>query len=197
MVMSEQEKPVTIEATALEAGHQEWTMKSADGPMKALNTPSAQEYAENILLLMDMRESLAAMECWERRFASSRDPEDQLIGLSLFRDAIVQFVGCFDKTAKFPLNAEKIYGDHEGGLSSFQWFKDFRDAYAAHKFGAQRQCIVGVISHGGQRDVAHLWAQYRGQNKEEGPMLRGFMLKAANYLESHTQDLGRNQENVR
>jgi hypothetical protein len=41
------EKPISIEATALEAGHQKWTMKSPDGTMKALNTPSAMEYAEN------------------------------------------------------------------------------------------------------------------------------------------------------
>jgi hypothetical protein len=190
--------PVEIEGAASEDGHHKWKMKTPDGPMKALDTPAAKEYAENILLVMDMRESIAAMECWERRFAESTDPEDALIALSLFRDAIVQFVGCFDKTAKFPLDAKTIYGDSEGGVESLQWFKDIRDAYAAHKFGAQRQCSVGVVSHDGQRDVGQIWARYRGQTKAEGPMLRGFMQKAADYLVAHMQELGKKvQEEIR
>jgi hypothetical protein len=84
-----------------EGGHAKFTMHTADGTVKALDTPLAKEYAENLLLRNDVRECLAAMECWERRFASKSDPEDRLIGASLFRDAITQFVGCFDKRQGF------------------------------------------------------------------------------------------------
>jgi hypothetical protein len=187
--MSDEQKDVTINAEPIGDGHQKWTLEGPAGTLKALETPLAKEYAENLLLQSDMRESLAAMECWERRFAESSDPEDNLIGASLFRDAVIQFVGCFDKTAQFPLSAQDIYGRDPDGLPSFQWFKNTRDAYAAHKFGAQRQCVVGVVLKDGERGIGHLFAKYRGQNKADGAVLRGFMQTAANHLDSRVQSL--------
>jgi hypothetical protein len=165
-------------------------METADGTLKALETPLAKQYAENLLLQKDMKDSLAAMEVWQRRFASSADPEERLIGASLFRDAIVQFVGCFDKTAVFPLSAEAIYGHDPNGMTSFQWFKDTRDAFAGHKFGAQRQCKVGVVLNTeGEKGIGHLLANYRGQQKEDGDQLRAFMQTAANHLDAHVEAL--------
>jgi hypothetical protein len=187
--MSDEQKNLAIDAEPLGDGHQKWTLETAAGTLKALDTPLAKEYAENLLLQSDMRDSLAAMECWERRFASSSDTEDQLIGASLFRDSITQFVGCFDKTAQFPLSAQEIYGHDPNGVSSFQWFKDTRDAYTSHKFGAQRQCVAGVVLKDGERGIGHLFAKYRGQNKADGAVLRGFMQTAANYLDSRVQTL--------
>jgi hypothetical protein len=122
-----------VEAEVLEDGHQKWTMDTDAGALRALNTPLASQYAENLVLQRDMHDSLAAMELWERRFASAQDPEDELIAGSLFRDAITQFVGCFDKTAQFPLSPDEVYGHDPHGLASFQWFKDMRDAYTGHK----------------------------------------------------------------
>jgi hypothetical protein len=162
--MSDEQKNVTINAEPIGDGHQKWTLDGPAGTLKALDTPLAKEYAENLLLQSDMRDSLAAMECWERRFASSTDPEDKLIGASLFRDAIIQFVGCFDKTAQFPLSAQDIYGHDPDGLSSFQWFKN-------------------------TRGIGHLFAKYRGQNKADGAVLRGFMQTAANFLDARVQSL--------
>lgn len=87
------------------------------------------------------------------------------------------------------MSAEAIYSEDPDGMSSFQWLKDVRDAYAGHKFGAWRQCIVGVIEHEGQRGVGHLLAAFRGQQKEDGDQLRGFMQTAANYLDSNVERL--------
>jgi hypothetical protein len=170
--MADEQNELAVAAESLDGGHQKWTFGSSESALKALNTPLAKEYAENLLLQADMRRSLDAMECWERRFAGASDLEDRLIGASLFRDAIVQFVGCFDKSAQFPLSAEAIYGADPSGLASFQWFKDTRDAYAGHKFGAQRQCVVGVVVKNSQRGFGHLVANYRGQNKE---MVRSYV----------------------
>lgn len=159
--------------------------------LKALETPLAHELAETLLHQVDMRSSIATIKLWHEKFASSEDDETRLIGQSLFRDAITMFVGCFDKTSEFPLDANAIYGKDPNGLSSFQWFKNIRDAYAAHKFGAQRQCIVGVITHSetGEVGFGHLFARYAGQNKEDGPQLQGFMQTAEKYLDQRVVGL--------
>jgi hypothetical protein len=188
--MADNQDKITFAVEGLGDGHKQWKMETADGTLKALETPLAKEYLENLLLQKDMNDSLAAMEVWQRRFASSSDPEERLIGASLFRDSIVQFVGCFDKTAQFPLSAEAIYGHDPNGMPSFQWFKDTRDAFAGHKFGAQRQCKVGVVFNTeGKKGIGHLLANYRGQKKEDGDQLRAFMQTAANYLDAHVETL--------
>jgi hypothetical protein len=170
-------------------GHKRWTAHVADAPLKALETALAKEYAENLILQQDMQNSLETMRLWHDKYVSATEPEARIIAKSLFRDAIIQFVGCFDKTAQFPLSAEAVYGKDANGMISFQWFKDVRDAYAGHKFGAWRQCIVGIIEHEGQRGIGHLLATFRGQQKEDGDQLRGFMQTAANYLDSNVERL--------
>jgi hypothetical protein len=41
--------------------------------------------------------------------------------------------------------------------------------------GAQRQCQVGiVVNANGETGVGNLMANYRGQHKEDGDVLRGF-----------------------
>lgn len=181
---------LTIVSEIVDAGgHQRWTANVADAPLRALNTAVAEEYAENLILQQDMRASSETMKLWHEKYASATGPEDWIIAKSLFRDAIVQFVGCFDKTARYPLSAETIYGHDPNGMSSFQWFKDVRDAHAGHKFGAWRQCVVGVIEHDGQRGVGHILAAFRGQQKEDGDALRGFMQTAAAYLDANVDRL--------
>jgi hypothetical protein len=156
-------------------------------PVKALNTPLAREFAEALLVQHDMRLSLEAMKLWGEKYAGAdpeKDKEGSIICGSLFRDAVIQFVGCFDESAKFHLSAEAIYGHDPNGLSSFQWFKDTRDAYAAHKFGAQRQCVVGaVLEPSGKRSLTKHLSVYRGQTKEDAPILLGFMRTASKHLD--------------
>jgi hypothetical protein len=171
------------------AGHKRWTANVADAPLLAIDTALAKEYAENLILQQDMRTGLETMKLWHEKYASATGPEDKIVSKSLFRDAIVQFVGCFDKTSRYPLSAEAIYGHDPSGMSSFQWFKDVRDAYAGHKFGAWRQCVVGVIERDGQRGVGHILATFRGQQKEDGDQLRGFMQTAAAYLDANVDRL--------
>lgn len=157
-----------------------------DTPIKALNSALAKEYAEALLVQHDMRLSLEAMKLWAEKYASVDGDEARIIGGSLFRDAIIQFVGCFDKGAQFHLSAEDIYGLYDRGLESFQWFKDTRDAYAAHRFGAQRQCVIGVVidSATGGRSLTQHMAVYRGQTKQDGAQLVGFMRTAEKHLNS-------------
>jgi hypothetical protein len=159
--------------------------------LKRLDTPLAKKLAETLVLQRDMQRSLDAIELWHAKYAE-KEPgtEDAIIGQSLFRDAIILFVGCFDKSAEFPLSANDIYGHHPKGLSSFEWFQNMRDGYAAHKFGAQRQCVVGVIqSPTGEIGIGQLFAAYRGQLKSDGPQLIGFMKTAARHLDQKVERL--------
>jgi hypothetical protein len=181
---------VEDEDNAGDEGHKLWT--AGEGvELRALETPLAQELAEMLLLQVDMKHSLSAMTLWKEKYASSNDEEARIIATSLFRDAITQFVGCFDTTAKFRLSAEEIYGHDPNGLSSFQWFKDVRDAYTSHKFGAFRQCVVGVALKAATEEVGigQLQAIYRGQNKEDGDQLIGFVQTASNVLDAKVEQL--------
>ena len=173
----------------IERGPQEWTMETAVGNLKALDTPLAKRYAENLLLQRDMTDCLTTMQLWESRIAAAENADDRIIAGCLFRDAITQFVGCFDKTAEFPLSADEIYGHDPEGLVSFKWFKDTRDAYTSHKFGAQRQCVVGVARKDGVTGLGYLIAKFRGQKRDDGPQLRGFMQTAAKFLDSRVDSL--------
>lgn len=160
-------------------------------PLRQLDTPFAKELAETLLLQHDMQESLKTIKLWHEKYAE-KEPgsEERTIGASLFRDVVVQFVGCFDKTAKFPLSSDEIYGKLDGGPAFFQWFQDCRDAYAAHKFGAQRQCVVGVISIPGQDiGIGNLNAVYKGAKTEDGPKLIEFMKLAATHLDKKVESL--------
>jgi hypothetical protein len=162
-----------------------------DNVLKRLDTPLAKELAESYILQHDMKTSIRILQIWQEKFAEkATGSEERLIGQSLFRDAIVQFVGCFDKTASFPLSAEAIYGHDPNGLASFQWFKDMRDCYAAHKFGAQRQCVVGVIhKDDGTIGIGQISAILRGQRKDKGPEIIRFMQTAANVLDNRVAQL--------
>src|SRR5689334_22406386 len=126
---------LTIVGKALDdSGNKRWTASLETASLKALDSALAKEYAENLILQQDIQNSLEAMRIWHEKYASATEPESRIIAQSLFRDAIVQFVGCFDKTSHYPLSVEAIYRHDPNGMASFQWFKDVRDAYAGHKF---------------------------------------------------------------
>lgn len=85
---------LTIVSDVIDAdGHKRWTANVSEAPLKALDTPLAKEYAENLILQQDMRNSLETMALWQEKYAAATEPEARIIAKSLFRGAIVQFVG--------------------------------------------------------------------------------------------------------
>lgn len=116
--------------------------------LKEITTPLARELAEYTLLHKDLQAAHEAIALWFAKYMSRQaelTPEEVLIAQSLFRDSIVMFVGCFDNTAPCRLVASDIYQKPNKELEYFEWLKDIRDSYAAHKFGPLRQCVVGVM----------------------------------------------------
>ena len=108
----------------------------------------AKELAELQIIRADLKAALDTLSLWFSKYAPQTNQlsdEGRLISQSFFRDSLVMFVGCFDKTAaSTSLSETAIYGSVRGGLAYFKWLKDIRDAYAAHKFGPFRQCVAGV-----------------------------------------------------
>lgn len=162
--------------------------------LKEIKSPLATELAEYQVLIKDLVAAYAALDLWFNKYASLRGgtAEDTLISQALFRDSIVMFVGCFDKTAPLSLPVSDIYKT-QNERDYFQWLLDMRDAYAAHKFGALRQCVVGVFvdDAGNVLGAGHndrIWAGPRAAAKTEMLM---FMGAAFRYTERKILDLSR------
>jgi hypothetical protein len=89
--------------------------------LRALKGPLATEVAEYSLLLGDLELSIKTIKLWHEKYAENqKSQEETTIACSLFRDGIVQFIGCFDKTAKFALKADDVYKIDGTQLGYFQ-----------------------------------------------------------------------------
>jgi hypothetical protein len=166
-------------------------------PMRELNTQAAKELAEYILLQSDLKTALSMMALYFDKYAGAKDiPEqEQDLVLSIFRDAITNFIACFDpiKGAKgIHLDRDVIYGKTNGGLEFFAWMKDIRDSYAAHRFGPHRQCLVGVIlgSDGKVIGTGHMKMIYSGPIADAKGEMLSFISIAGKYVDSKIRELG-------
>lgn len=118
-----------------------------DDEMRLLSSPEAEELGELYLLQKDLDHCVKAFRLLveiygEREFSEA----ENLIRLALYRDAIVQFIACFDGSAPLFLKVPDVYPGDENAQSYFNSLKDIRDGYAAHRHGPSRQCAVGVVA---------------------------------------------------
>jgi hypothetical protein len=109
--------------------------------------PVARELAEMLLTQSDLANSLASLKLWVEGYAPKGDPDQRTTAIrgSLFRDAITQFVGCFDSKNAFPLIVETVFPEVEGIGPYFRWLRDLRNSYTAHRHGSARQCVIGAL----------------------------------------------------
>lgn len=156
--------------------------KPDDFLLRELSSPIARELAEIQLISADIEHAFRAIDIWRKKYAPMKNmtPTEMAISLSLFRDAIVQFVGCFDRTAEFPLHKEAIYKTPDE-IAYFDWLHDLRDTYAAHKFGPSRQCVVGVPAEGSSRRIHFISMIYRGPPHSSGVQLKDFIGMAGTF----------------
>jgi hypothetical protein len=131
---------------------------SADDEMRLLPGPEAKELAELHLLHHDLDHAVKAIRLLVDAFGEREFTEaEQIMRLGLYRDAVVQFVACFDGSAPLFLQVADIYSDDANASSSFHYLKTLRDTFAAHRNGPARQCAVGVIpGPTGPRGTGHL-----------------------------------------
>ena len=159
--------------------------------LRTLSTPAATRLAELYLHQHDIEGSIKALELWSRSFEGLPEEDANAIRASLFRDAIVQFVGCFDRTDKeHRLAFENLYQGVDKADAYFGWLKDLRDAYAAHRFGPLRQVAVGAAElPNGKHALGLLRNVFMGPHQEEGPRLRAFMQIASKALSEKITEL--------
>lgn len=163
--------------------------------LRAINSPTANEVGETLLLLNDTRKCFQAMKLWFRKYApvtgEQLTAENDLIADALFRDSIVQFVANFDRTANYPLDEKRVFKQIDGGVEYFRWLKDIRDSYAAHKFGTLRQCVPGVVfdANGEALAIGHISQQGYPFGKEEEDQILRCMSVVGRYLEAKVENL--------
>lgn len=153
-------------------------------PLRQIDSPAAKELAETILIQTDIRFAISAIGIWQRMASEMKEGEDStVICQALFRDAIVQFIGCFEEKPKHTLVRDQVYSENNGGHEYFKWLQDMRDAYAAHKFGALRQSSAGVVVEDGKA-ISHGFLQsiYLGPDVQGAPQLLHFMQIAADFV---------------
>ncbi len=144
----------------------------------ALETRQGREYAEWALLVGDLKFSLERAQMWGGMASSeSTNPQNQKSAVSVLRDGIVTFVSCFDPEAPMYLEPGVVYGEVAGGVEYFQWLKDIRNTWIAHRGGPHRQCVTAVIvdeRSGDLHGLGHLAHMYQGPKPDAaGDLIRG------------------------
>lgn len=109
--------------------------------MRRIDTPESREYAEWCLLVLDLERCLHVARLWKQQ----EEDGDVEVAVSLFRDAVVSLISCFDKTNAVSLDAQALYGRYEGGLEYFQWLTTIRDTWVAHRYGTSRQTSAAIV----------------------------------------------------
>ena len=102
---------------------------------RSLKTTNGIQHAEWVLLLHDLRRCLELVDLWGYlESLEEKIPRDIRVAESLFRDAVVSFVSCFDKdNGRVYLDEQFLYGSIEGALAAFQWFYNVRNKSIAHR----------------------------------------------------------------
>ena len=161
--MSEVERSESKATSSKDSG---WT------DARTLNTPEARRYCEWSLLVNDLEYALRRAKMWRDMVPSDAgDVGDFEISVSLFRDAVVSLVACFDDTSPVYLVPASVYGENPGGAEYFQWLKNLRHTWIGHRGGPQQQCVVAIVldeSTGELRGLGCLWHAYLGPKAKDG-----------------------------
>ena len=133
---------------------------------RSLNTREAREFSEWVLLVNDLEYALRRAHLWRDIVKSeTKNEHDSEVCVSLFRDAVISLVACFDNTLSVHLDPRNVYNTIPGGFEYFQWLKDLRHSWVAHRSGPSRQCVAAILvdeQTGDFRGFGHLCHLYLG-----------------------------------
>ena len=99
-------------------------MEYGQAASRALKTANGIRHAEWALLVIDLQRCLELVDLWNQLLSlQERTRRDTRLAESLFRDAVVSFVSCFDKDkGHVYLDEQSLYDSIDGALAAFQWF---------------------------------------------------------------------------
>ena len=114
---------------------------------RTLKTTNGTQHAEWVLLVHDLQRCLELVDLWgQLQSLEERTPRDTRLAESLFRDAVVSFVSCFDKeNGQVYLDEQSLYCSIDRALEAFQWFYNMRNNSIAHRYGPHRLAHTVVI----------------------------------------------------
>ena len=139
---------------------------------RSLDSPEARQCSEWILLVGDLEYALRRAQLWKDIINTSpKNDRDLEICVSLFRDAVISLVACFDNTLPVFLDPSSVYNRIAGGLEYFEWLKGLRHTWVAHRSGPERQCRVAILldeQTGDFHGFGHLCHSYRGPKADAG-----------------------------
>ena len=107
------------------------------------------------------------------------------VAVSVFRDAVISFISCFDKQLPVHLDPTEAFGELDGALEYFTWLEDMRNTWVAHRSGPYRVCVAAIVideQTGDLQGLGHLSHFYRGPKPEAADDLIRVMVAALNYL---------------
>lgn len=123
-------------------------------PFLSLESKAADALGETLLLVTDIESSAKRLRFFIDLLSSVSETTSGEIAGALFRDAVVQFVECFDfrsqneteliNTHKFCL---RTYGLSDEERALMDTLKVMRDGWISHRSGPFRQFTVGVAFH--------------------------------------------------
>ncbi|RYZ14151.1 MAG: hypothetical protein EON61_04695 [Alphaproteobacteria bacterium] len=161
---------------------------------KVFDSEIGHQLTEYLLIHADLTRSLASLTLWAKKYSTRDvDAESSTIVASLFRDGITQFVSCFDGPSNsVPLVVEEVYPNTEGIAPYFVWLRALRNRFTAHRFGAARQCVVGVVIHPENGELIALtpsYARYSGPSPEGHADLLGIVQMALQFAAKKVEDI--------
>ena len=160
--MSQTKSPVGPDC--IDASDRQWRTA------RTVNTPAARSYAEWTLLVQDLGYALSRARLWkEAALAASRDESRAGVAVSLFRDAVISFVSCFDRQTPVHLHPAVAFGSLDGAVEFFEWLRDMRNSWVAHRSGSLRLCVPAIVideQTGDVQGVGHLSHHYLGPKAE-------------------------------
>ena len=165
---------------------------------RTVNTPAARRYSEWTLLVHDLEYALTRARLWKEA-ATAPSPGESPAGVaaSLFRDAVISFVSCFDKANPVHLDPAVAFGTLDGAVEFFEWLHDMRNSWVAHRSGPLRLCVPAILidEHTGDvQGLGHLSHRYLGPKPEAADDLIRVMEAALDHARG---EQGRHERRVR
>ena len=112
---------------------------------RAVTTPEARSLSEWYLIRRVLKVSESNLRALlQMPNAPQLSSVERTVAEALFRDAIIQLIGCFGEDKNHKLEKKSVYSSHPGGLTSINYLQDLRDSFLAHNFGPQRQSFIFV-----------------------------------------------------
>ena len=154
---------------------------------RTLDTSEARQYAEWELLVYDLKYALRRAELWKAKMDRRAEAgEDIELATSLFRDAVISVVACFDETLPVHIDPNAVYSAVPGGIEYVRWLRDLRNTWVAHRSGPNRHCVTALWiedESGEYRGIGCLQRQYMGPR----PSAANDLLRVINVAIEHAK----------